>query len=184
MADCAPLIVGLGGTLRHGSSTQFAVERALDYAGRLGATTRMFAGPELELPFYAPETPDRSQRATALVDALRQADGVVIGSPGYHGSVSGLIKNALDYAEDLSRDPRPYLDGRAVGLIAAGAGMQAAVTTLGMLRDVTHALRGTPTPYGVVFNSTDKSRERTSKTELQLETLAEQIVALAWALRG
>ncbi len=174
-----PFIVGIGGTLRCGSSTQVAVERALEHARQLGATTRMFAGPDLELPFYAPELPDRSQRATDLVNALRQADGVVIGSPGYHGSVSGLIKNALDYAEDLSRDPHPYLDGRAVGLIAAGAGMQAAVTTLGMLRDVTHALRGTPTPYGVAFNSADKSEERLSQTESQLALLSRQVLQLA-----
>jgi len=171
-----PFIVGIGGTLRPGSSTQTAVERALVHAQSLGATTRMFAGPDLELPFYAPETPDRTRQAINLVDALRLADGIVIGSPGYHGSVSGLIKNALDYAEDLSRDMRPYLDGRPVGLIAAGAGMQAAVTTLGMLRDITHALRGAPTPYGVAFNSADKSEERISQTDGQITLLATQVL--------
>lgn len=174
-----PHIVGIGGTLRPGSSTQVAVEQALAHAEKLGATTRMFAGADLALPFYAPESSHRTDQAAELVDALRQADGVVIGSPGYHGSVSGLIKNALDYTEDLSCDVRPYLDGRAVGLIAAGAGMQAAVTTLGMLRDVTHALRGAPTPYGVAFCSADKSDERISQTESQLALLAGQVLQLA-----
>lgn len=173
-----PFIVGIGGTLRPGSSTQVAVERALLHAQNLGARTQLFAGPDLAFPFYAPESPDRTEQAVELVEALRLADGVVIGSPGYHGSVSGLVKNALDYAEDLSRDPQPYLNGRSVGLIAAGAGMQAAVTTLGMLRDITHALRGAPTPYGVAFNSADKSEERLSQTESQLALLAAQVLQM------
>ncbi|MEO0961546.1 MAG: NADPH-dependent FMN reductase [Pseudomonadota bacterium] len=173
-----PFIVGIGGTLRPGSSTQVAVEQALAYAEGLGARTRMFAGPDLDFPFYATEAPDRTEKAADLVDALRIADGIVIGSPGYHGSVSGLIKNALDYAEDLSRDTRPYFDGRPVGLISGGAGMQGAVTTLGMLRDITHALRGAPTPYGVAFNSADKSAERKSQTERQLALLAAQIIQM------
>lgn len=171
-----PFIVGMGGTLRPGSSTQVAVEQTLAHAEALGARTRMFAGPDLAFPFYAPESPDRTEQAADLVGALRIADGIVIGSPGYHGSVSGLIKNALDYAEDLSRDTRPYFDGRPVGLISGGAGMQGAVTTLGMLRDITHALRGAPTPYGVAFNSADKSEERISQTDGQLALLAKQVL--------
>lgn len=176
MSDCPPLVVGLGGTLRQGSSTQLAVEDALAHAARMGADTLMLPGPDLEMPFYAPEVPDRTQQAAALVDALRRADGIIIGSPGYHGSVSGLLKNALDYVEDLSNDPRPYFDGRSVGLIAAGAGMQGAVTTLGMLRDITHALRGSPTPFGVAFNSADKSEARLAQTSDHLHLLARQVV--------
>jgi FMN reductase len=179
MADCAPLIVGLGGTLRHGSSTQLAVEATLAHASRLGADTLMLAGPALEMPFYAPEIPARTPQAAALVEALRRADGIIIGSPGYHGSVSGLLKNALDYVEDLSKDTRPYFDGRSVGLVAAGAGMQGAVTTLGMLRDITHALRGSPTPFGVAFNSADKSEARLAQTDDHLHLLARQVVEAA-----
>ena len=46
---------------------------------------------------------------------------VVIASPGYHGTVSGLVKNSLDYLEVLREDDRPYLDGRAVGVIAVAS---------------------------------------------------------------
>ncbi len=74
-------------------------------------------------------------------------------SPGYHGTVSGLVKNALDYIEDLRDDPRPYLDGRAVGCVATASGWQAAVTTLTSLRSIVHALRGWPTPLGAAVNS-------------------------------
>ena len=66
--------------------------------------------------------------------ALRDADAVVVGSPGYHGAVSGLVKNALDYIEDLREDPRVYLDNTPWGCISCAYGWQAAVGTLGQLR--------------------------------------------------
>jgi FMN reductase len=67
--------------------------------------------------------------------------------------MSGLVKNAIDYLEDLSGDERPYLHGRAVGCISCAYGWQASVTTLHQLRQVTHALRGWPTPMGGAINS-------------------------------
>ena len=78
---------------------------------------------------------------------------MVIASPGYHGTVSGLVKNALDYLEVLRDDDRPYLDGRAVGVIAVARGWQAAVSTMTALRQIVHALRGWPTPLGIAANS-------------------------------
>jgi len=67
--------------------------------------------------------------------------------------MSGLFKNAIDYLEDLREDERPYLQGRGVGCIATAYGSQAAVATLQQLRQITHALRGWPTPLGGAINS-------------------------------
>jgi FMN reductase len=97
--------------------------------------------------------PDRPPAAARLIEDLRSADGVVLAAPGYHGTISGLVKNALDYVEDLRGDDRPYLDGRAVGCVAAAYGWQAAVSTLTALRSIVHALRGWPTPLGAAVNS-------------------------------
>ena len=96
------------------------------------------------------------RKALELVEALRDADAVVVGSPGYHGAVSGLVKNALDYIEDLREDPRVYLDNTPWGCISCAYGWQAAVGTLGQLRSIGHALRAWPTPLGVAINSADK----------------------------
>lgn len=139
--------------MRPGSSSEQSLRIALRHAEELGATTHAFAGASLaQLPMYA-SGGDGGTVARELVEHLRRADGVIIASPGYHGSMSGLVKNALDYVEDMREDPLSYLADRAVGLVVAAHGWQAGVTTLGALRSVVHALRGWVTPYGAVVNS-------------------------------
>ncbi|RZS41326.1 FMN reductase [Herbihabitans rhizosphaerae] len=148
-------IVGIGGSLREDSQSERALRIALSAAEREGADTTVVSGKDLVLPFYDPAVPERSDAACRLVEALRTADGVVLVSPGYHGTVSGLVKNALDYVEDLRADERVYLDGRAVGCVATASGWQASVTTLTALRQIVHALRGWPTPLGAAVNSAE-----------------------------
>jgi FMN reductase len=181
----APHIVGLGGTMRAGSSTEKALRYALGVCARAGASATVFGGPELgTLPLYAPEIPDRTDLALRLVDELRRADGVVIASPSYHGSVSGLVKNALDYTEDMRDDDRVYFANRAVGCVATGAGWQGVVSTLGALRDIVHALRGWPTPMGVALNTSspvfaEAGEPADDRTRFQLETMAHEIISFA-----
>ncbi len=148
-------VVGIGGSMRADSQSERALRIALDAVEEAGAKTTMISGSRLMLPFYDPALPDRTPDAVRLIEELRTADGVLLVSPGYHGTVSGLVKNALDYVEDLREDERPYLDGRAVGCVAAARGWQASVTTLTALRSIVHALRGWPTPLGAAVNSAD-----------------------------
>lgn len=105
-------IVLLGGTLRPGSSTERLLRLAGEKAEAAGARVSAFYGPAIDFPAYSPEREVPCGAAAAMIAALASSDGVIIGSPGYHGSVSGLVKNALDYIEGLRADPRPYLDGR------------------------------------------------------------------------
>lgn len=184
MNTFVPHIVGLGGTTRHGSSSEMALRYALQAAEHAGARVTMLSGPDLELPMYAPERPERSPAARALISVLRQSHGVIVASPGYHGSVSGLVKNALDYVEDMRDDSASYLDGRAVGCIACAYGWQATGSTLATLRSITHALRGWPTPIGVAVNSSlkvlDSGGDCTDAAiAKQLELMAQQVVEFA-----
>lgn len=178
-----PLIVGIGGTTRPGSSSERALQYALSQARELGADTELLVGAEILLPIYAPESAERNAEAHQLVAALRRANGIIVSSPGYHGSLSGLIKNALDYAEDMRNDALPYFEGRAVGLIACANGWQATGATLTALRSIVHALRGWPTPLGVAINTTEQvfSAEDAagSATLNQLTILARQVVQFA-----
>jgi FMN reductase len=174
-------VVGLGGSVEPHSQSELALKAVLSALGRRDVDTRMFSGPQLNFPPYhtGAEPP---AGATDYLAAVRSADAVVISSPGYHGTVSGLVKNALDYLEELRTDQRPYLDGRPVGLIAVARGWQAAVSTLTTLRQITHALRGWPAPFGLTVNSAVTTFDEFAKADSpqisdSIEVLADQIAS-------
>ena len=179
-----PLIVGLGGTTRVGSTSERALQLALAHARSLGCETLAFTGSGLPAEIYDADRPERSDAALALVDALRRADGVLIATPAYHGGLSGLIKNALDFTEDLRTDERVYLQGRAVGSIVCADGPQAMGSTLASLRAIVHTLRGWPTPLGATLNSSSKpfgddSRPADVAALNACKTVAEEVVMFA-----
>jgi len=116
------------------------------------------------------------------VAQLARADGIILGSPGYHGSLSGFVKNALDYVEDLRADSRPYFSGRAVGCIATAGGWPGAVNTLSALRDIVHSLRGWPTPLGVAINTSEPVFDNSGvctvpKIAQTLDAIAEEVLS-------
>jgi FMN reductase len=180
-----PLIVGIGGTIRAGSSTETALICSLRAGQKLGAQTRLFGGEFLaKLPIFDPRPGDPTPEQLELVEAVRAADGVIIASPGYHGSISGVVKNALDTLEITAKDQEPYFHGKAVGAVVTAYGWQAAGSTLAALRTIIHAMRGWPTPYGAALNATsglfdDVGRCRDPKDAWALETVASQVVDFA-----
>lgn len=181
-----PFILGIGGTPRAGSSSERALAVSLKAAAERGAETRLISGPELDLPMYNPGNSTRTETAERLLEMFRRCDGIIIASPAYHGSISGLVKNALDYTEDLRTDARVYFDGLAVGCIACAGGWQAAGQTLAALRAIAHALRGWPTPLGAMLNTSGKLFDEQGNcldlsAKMQLETVGRQVVDFAAA---
>lgn len=189
LAPERPLIVGIGGTVRTPSSSERVLMAALAAAKAAGARTELFGGEILsKLPIYNPNDAQHPPERTALVEAVRRADGIIVSTPGYHGSLSGLIKNALDSLEPLRNDVRPYLDGRAVGCIVVADGWQACGSALAALRGIVHALRGWPTPLGATLNSAQQPFDeqgalKAERDIWQVATVAEQVVEFAkrWA---
>ena len=150
-ATDAPLILGIGGTLRPTSSSERALAVSLEAVREAGGRTMSIVGRDLSFPPYEPGM-EFDENARRFVSALRQCDGLIISGPSYHGGISGLLKNAIDYIEDMAGDERPYLTDRPVGMIVCAAGWQAVGTTLSGLRSIVHALRGWPTPLGAALN--------------------------------
>lgn len=177
-------IVGIGGTTSPGSSTEQALQIALRSAEAEGAEVTLFDGAALAaLPHYASGVTDRSDEARGLVSAVRAAHGLIVASPGYHGSISGLVKNAIDYVEETSKDERVYLDGLPVGLIVTAYGWQATGSTLATMRSIVHALRGWPTPLGAAIRAVSGMFKDGACSDAgataQLELVGRQVVEFA-----
>lgn len=182
-------IVGIGGTTKPLSSTEVALQIALAAAEEAGARTVMLDGSFLVgLPHYGTAGAAQTERGRALVNAVRGADGLIIASPGYHGTISGLVKNAIDYLEETANDTRVYLEGLPVGLIATAYGWQATGSTMATLRSIAHALRGWPTPLGATVRTGTGffvgTRCTDPTTQAQLELVGKQVVQFARAARG
>lgn len=171
----APLVVGIGGSTHRGSSTEALMKAVLAALDRDGARTVLHTGDALLLPPYE-RTPRHTEAGRTIVEDVRRADALVIGSPGYHGSISGLVKNVLDYLEELADDERPYLDGRPVGCIATAQGWQGAVNSLVALRQIVHALRGWPTPFGLAQNVKDGLQVTDPPIAASIDVMAGQIL--------
>ena len=185
-----PLIVGIGGSTRATSLTDELLRASLAATEARGARTVAFGGRFLaELPIYAADEDPAGRaggslfQADELARAVAAADGVIIATPGYHGGMSGLVKNGLDHLEALRDDARPYLSGRAVGTIVTAAGWQACGTTLVSLRSTVHALRGWPTPYGATINTAepvfDEGGDPLEPIAAALQLVADQVVDFA-----
>lgn len=175
-----PKIVAIGGTVNQNSGTEIALRIALKKAADEGADVTLFDGAYLAGLAHYRGPGHKDGDGAELVQAVRAADGIIIAAPGYHGTISGLVKNALDYLEDLARDERPYLDGRAVGLIATAYGDQATMSTMQTLRSIVHALRGWPTPMGATIRTymglfTPEGVCTDERVQMQLELVGAQV---------
>jgi FMN reductase len=180
-------IVAIGGTMRPGSSTELALAAAAAAARDEGVEVINFDGAYIAaLPHYrGPEW--NSAHGREMIEATRAADGILLASPGYHGTISGMVKNAIDYLEELANDRRPYLQGRPVGLIVTAFGHQAANSGMTTLRTIAHALRGWPTPFGAAIKVSPDSFHETGACldpaiQQQLELVGRQVAQAAGRL--
>ena len=154
-----PHVVGIGGTLRDGSTGLMALEEALQAAEEVGATTELLDLRELDLPMYEPGKPleEYSASVEGLVEAVRGADALVWSTAAYHGTIAGVTKNALDFTQFMARDEKPFLQDKVVGLVATAGGGIAAINAINALVNVVHALRGVAAPLSVPIQQSWKA---------------------------
>ncbi|PMB00089.1 NADPH-dependent FMN reductase [Fischerella thermalis CCMEE 5268] len=110
-------IVGIGGSLRADSYSQIALRLAAQRVEALDAEVEILDLREMQLPFCNgeqeyPDYPDVQK----LQNAVSRADGLILATPEYHGSISGVLKNALDL---MSFE---QLSGKVTGLISVLGG--------------------------------------------------------------
>ena len=132
-------ITGISGSRRTGSYTRMAVETALRGAAELNAATELIDLAQLDLAFAGGgghKGPDFER----LSREIKQADGIILGTPEYHGSFSGVLKNALDL---MGFDE---FEGKMLGLVGVSGGSMGAFEGINSLRNVGRALHAWVVP--------------------------------------
>ena len=146
-------VVGIGGTLREGSTSLGALRRALAAAKEAGAETEILDLRELDLPMYEPGRPleECGPEVKRFLETVRGADALLLGTAAYHGTLAGVTKNALDFMQFTARDEKPYFQDKIVGLIATAGGDLAGANAVAAMVHAVHALRGTVAPLTVAI---------------------------------
>jgi chromate reductase, NAD(P)H dehydrogenase (quinone) len=119
------LILGISGSLRRESHNTNLLRAAADLLPP-GAELEVYDGLHDLPPYDADLDVEPTDPAVArLREAIGKADGVLIATPEYNGSIPGVLKNALDWAS------RPFPDnalrGKPVAVIGASTGLFGAV---------------------------------------------------------
>ena len=176
-------IVGLGGSLRHTSKSRAALQQALAGAAAAGAETRLLDLRELDLPMYNPDDDEPGEAAAQLIGSCYAADGLIWSSPLYQGTISGALKNALDWLHGLGQRDPPYLHDKVIGLISAAGGTQG-LQAINTMEFAVRALRGWAVPYVVPVASADRVFEasggiKDESVQVQLSMLGREVVRIA-----
>ncbi|MFC7223095.1 NADPH-dependent FMN reductase [Halalkalicoccus sp. GCM10025322] len=134
-----PHVVAIAGSLRDRSHTRRALEEALVGVEEAGGSGELLDLREYELPALNPDD-DPTEDVEAFTDAVREADAILLGTPMYHGSYSGVLKNALDHCGF------DEFENKTVGLLAVSGGAFP-ITALEHLRTVCRALDAWVLPH-------------------------------------
>ena len=152
-------IVGISGSLRPGSYTSLAVNIALQGAQASGASVRMLDLNEYALPFTQDVWTggEPSSGILQLRADVKAAHGVILGTPEYHASFSGVLKYALDLMgfEEF--------EGKMIGLIGIAGGRLGAANSLTGLRAVGRSLHAWVVPEQVSVSEAWRKFDQSGK---------------------
>ncbi|UCC62318.1 MAG: NAD(P)H-dependent oxidoreductase [Anaerolineae bacterium] len=179
--DTPVLVVGICGSLRLMSYTEMALSVALEGAQEVGALTRLIALRDYDLVFCDGKVDESAypEDVFRLRREVGQAQGIILGTPEYHGSFSGVLKNALDlmgFAE---------FEGKMVGLVGVSGGGLVAVNALNSLRTVPRALHAWAVPEQASIPAAWKAFDRNGKLkdsqwEERLKAVGRQVARFAY----
>ncbi len=176
-------VVGIAGSLRTDSYSQIALKIAAQKVADLGAEVEILDLRTMQLPFCDggseyPNYPDVQR----MQDAFSGADAMILVSPEYHGSISGVLKNALDL---MSFD---QLSGKVAGFISILGG-QSNSNALNDLRIILRWVHAWAIPEQVAIGQawqsfTPEGKISDEKLSKRLDSFALSLIENTRKLRG
>lgn len=162
-------VAAICGSVRPGSCTRAALKIALQGAAEFGAEVRLLELDKYDLPILGMvDEQDYPDDVCRLRNEIAQAQGIILGTPEYHGSLSGILKNALDFLS--ARE----LEGKMLGLVGVAAGRGGAANALNSLRIIGRSLHAWVLPQEVsigeaygVFDPAGNIRDRRLENRLR-----------------
>ena len=139
MGDKPLKVIGLAGEYRSSSKSGMLVNLALKMAEEQGADVEFWDLAERPLPLVGEEGCWTHPNVKAFQTLLEESDAFLLSSPEYHGTMSGVMKNTMDWMYDK------HVGGKVFGLMSTLGGVTNA-NTLNHMRISLRWLHGWPVP--------------------------------------
>jgi len=168
-------VLGVAGSMRQDSYSTLGLRMVLEEAKKHYSESYLLELRDISLPLYDPSGPSSNDPSfnnsnnvlEKITTALKWADALVLASPDYHGSMSGTLKNFLDYFwEDFA--------GKTFGYIIASH--EKGLTVADQMRTAVRQCYGWSMPYNISING---EKDFDSKGNLVNSALVKRIKMLA-----
>ena len=172
-------LLGVCGSMREKSYSSRLAIIALAAAREHGAETRLLELNAVDLPTYNPDKEALDHPGLrATTEAVNWADAFVLASPDYHGSMSGAMKNFLDfYWTEFA--------GKLFGYLCASH--EKGLTVMEQMRTSVRQCYGWSLPYGVSVHGSqdfDASGLANAQVARRLQMLARDLVVYGALIRN
>lgn len=171
-------VLGVAGSMRDGSYGKRALNVALESAKRHGAQVRLLELAKADLPIYASSGASSSPALARVTADVEWADAFILASPDYHGSISGALKNFLDYFYE-------EFAGKAFGYVVASH--EKGLTVMDQMRTAVRQCYGWSLPYGVSVNGEQdfaSGQLSNARIEQRLNMMGRDLVTYGRLIRG
>jgi azobenzene reductase len=170
-------VLGVGSSMRQGSYSTTVLNMILDMAKGNGAETKLLDLRQTNLPMlYAAK--DDTHEIVQATELVEWADAYILATPDYHGSMSGSLKNFLDYFWS-------EFAGKTFGYIVASH--EKGLTVMDQMRTAVRQCYGWSIPYGVSINPEDdfdnKRKVINKRLSSRLDMLARDLVVYGKLIR-
>jgi NAD(P)H-dependent FMN reductase len=173
-------VLGVASSMRESSYGTRTLAILLDAAQKYEAKTSLLDLRKVTMPMYNPDVSMQTDlELQKVTNEVNWADAFVLVSPDYHGSMSGSIKNFLDYFwEEFA--------GKLFGYICTSH--EKGLTVLDQMRTAVRQCYGWSLPYGIAVNGEADFNEEgmiiNSLLDRRLKMVARDLVVYGRLIRG
>ena len=175
-------VLGVSSSMREGSFGTRTVKIVLDTAQKYEAKTRLLELRKIGMPLFNPDSDSSIQsdmKLQKVTNDVNWADAYILVSPDYHGSISGAMKNFLDYYwEEFA--------GKTFGYICTSH--EKGLTVLDQMRTAVRQCYGWSLPYSISVNGEEDFDEEgdviDSILDKRLKMVARDLVVYGRLIRG
>lgn len=156
-------VLAFAGSTREASVNKKLVVEAADMARQKGAEVTVIDLKDYPLPFCDGDIELMPQNAIELRQLMIQSDVILIASPDFNGSVSGLLKNTIDWTtrSEKGGSSREAYKGKIFSIMSASPSLSGGAKGLVHLRKIIENIGGNVIPAQVsvpdAYNAFDDS---------------------------